>query len=56
MPTKTLIWIGMIIGSFVGSYIPTLWGVDVLSMASIIFSTLGGIGGIFVGFYISKMM
>jgi len=56
MSTKTLIWVGMFVGSFIGGYIPALWGVDVLSMTSIIFSTLGGIGGIFGGYYLSKLL
>ena len=50
MSTKTLIWIGMIVGSAIGGYLPLLWGGDLLSFSSLILSTLGGIGGIWLGY------
>jgi hypothetical protein len=50
MSRKTLIWIGLGIGSTVGSVIPALWGSSaIFSMSSIILSAVGGIIGIWAG-------
>lgn len=45
---------GMIIGSVVGSYIPSLWGGGVLSLSSFIFGTFGSIGGIWIAFRLTR--
>jgi hypothetical protein len=50
MSRKSLIWIGLALGSFVGSFIPLIWGDSVFSAWSVIFSGLGGIAGIYFGF------
>ena len=50
MSKKTLIWIGLFIGSTMGGYLPTLWGADGLTLSSVLGSTMGGIGGIWLGF------
>jgi hypothetical protein len=47
---KTLIWIGLFIGSTIGGYLPALWGSDVFSFSSVLGSAIGGIGGIWLGF------
>ena len=52
MSKKRAIWIFMGIGSVVGGYIPALWGADMFSFSSIIFSTIGGFLGIYLGFTI----
>ena len=54
MSTKTLIWIGMIVGSAIGGYLPLLWGGDLLSFSSLILSTLGGIAGIWLGYRLGE--
>jgi hypothetical protein len=54
MSTKTLIWIGMFVGSAIGGYLPVLWGGDLLSFAGLILSTLGGIGGIWLGYRLGE--
>ena len=56
MSAKSLIWIGVFAGSTVGSFLPMLWGGDVLGVSSIIWSTIGGLAGIWVGFKVSKMI
>ncbi len=56
MSPKSLIWIGVFIGSTIGSFIPTLWGDSALSFSSIIGSTIGGVVGIWVGFKLSRML
>lgn len=54
MSRKTLIWIGVAVGSTVGSLIPALWGGDMFSLSSVILSTVGGIAGIWLGFRLSE--
>jgi uncharacterized membrane protein YeaQ/YmgE (transglycosylase-associated protein family) len=54
MNSKSIIWMGMIVGSAVGSFIPSLWGAGLLSFSSIIFSGIGGIIGIWIGFKMSR--
>jgi hypothetical protein len=47
---KTLIWIGLTLGSIAGGYLPALWGGDLLSFSSVILSTAGGMLGIWLGY------
>ena len=47
---KQLVWIGMIVGSTIGGFIPSLWGASLLSFSSILLSALGAIAGIYVAF------
>lgn len=49
------IWIGMFIGSSLGSYLPALWGASLFSFSSIILGAVGGIAGIWAGFKLSQM-
>ncbi len=50
METKTLVWIGLFVGSSVGSTLPMIWGADVFSISSVLLSAVGGILGIWLGF------
>ena len=43
-----LIWIFITIGGFIGGYLPTLFGADAISWATIIGSTVGSIVGIWL--------
>jgi hypothetical protein len=54
--TKKFVWIGLIVGSTVGNLIPTLWGGDAISLSGILFSLIGGIIGIWVGFRVGQSM
>jgi uncharacterized membrane protein YeaQ/YmgE (transglycosylase-associated protein family) len=45
-----MILFGMIIGSCIGGYVTTLFGSGMLSFASLIGSTIGGIIGIWITF------
>ena len=56
MNTKTLIWIGVTVGSAIGGWIPTLWDASFISFSGIIGSTIGGIVGIYAGFKLSQMI
>jgi hypothetical protein len=42
--------IGMIIGSTLGGFVPLIWGADLLSFWSIIFTAIGGFAGIWLGY------
>ncbi|MBC7972511.1 MAG: hypothetical protein H7Z11_20695 [Verrucomicrobia bacterium] len=53
---KLLIGIGMFVGSTIGSYVPVLWGCSMLSFISILFSFIGGIVGIWLGYQVSKYL
>ena len=48
--TKKLIWIGMFVGSTIGNMVPMLWGGDMMSVSGILFSLVGGLAGIWVGY------
>jgi uncharacterized membrane protein YeaQ/YmgE (transglycosylase-associated protein family) len=53
---KLFITIGMIVGSVVGGYLPTLFGADYFSMASVIVSTIGALFGIYVGYKLGQWL
>ena len=55
MNTKSLIWIGLFIGSTIGSVLPSLWGAGMFSFSSILLSAVGGIFGIWAGFKVGNM-
>jgi hypothetical protein len=40
----------MLVGSAIGSFIPELWGLEVLSLASVVCSGIGGAAGIWIGY------
>ncbi|MBI3572577.1 MAG: hypothetical protein HY092_00040 [Candidatus Kerfeldbacteria bacterium] len=51
---KSLIWIGVFLGSTLGSAVPLLWHAGWLSFSSIIGSTVGGLVGIWAGYKIGS--
>lgn len=53
MSARFLVFIGMTIGSIIGGYIPTLWGAGFFSYSSILFSGIGAIIGILIGYKLS---
>jgi hypothetical protein len=54
MKSNPLIWIGLFIGSTIGGFIPGLWGAGILSFSGVIFSAIGGLAGIWLGFKLSN--
>jgi len=50
MTTKTMVWIGLFVGSSIGGYLPSLFGAGAFSGWSIFGSTLGGVVGIWGGY------
>ena len=55
MSQKTIVFLGMFIGSTIGGYIPTLFGAGILSYKSVFFSGVGGILGVWIGYKISNL-
>lgn len=50
MSGKSLVMIGMFVGSIIGGYIPVLFGASLLSFASLIGNTIGAVAGIFIAY------
>ena len=48
MSSKTLMYIGVTVGSIIGGYVPALWGGSLFSVSGILFSTLGGAIGLVI--------
>ena len=48
MSNRSLFLLGATIGGLIGAYVPSLWGAGDFSGWSILFSTLGGLGGIWL--------
>jgi predicted MFS family arabinose efflux permease len=44
------IWLGILIGSSIGGMVPTLWGADLLSYASVALSGVGALIGLWLGY------
>ncbi len=56
MSTKTFVWLGVIIGSVIGQWIPTLFGQSFFSIAAILGSGVGSIIGIIAGIKIGEAL
>jgi hypothetical protein len=54
MDSKKLTWLGMGVGSTIGSYLPVLWGGGLFSLSSVLFGVIGAIAGIWLGFKLSQ--
>ncbi len=48
MPSRSLIWIGILIGSTIGGFIPELWGAELFSYSSLLLSGIGAFLGIWI--------
>lgn len=54
---KLLIGLGAFIGGIAGAYVPSLWGdTEFFSIMSIVFSTIGAIVGIWLGYVLAKRL
>ena len=54
MSQKTVVYIGLFIGSTIGGFIPALWGDSMLSLSAVFLSGVGGIVGIFIGYKLTS--
>lgn len=53
MNSKSLIWIGVTVGSTLGSLVPSLWGAGFLSFSSVLLTAVGGFTGLWFGYKLS---
>ncbi len=53
---KLFIWLGMFVGSVVGGYIPVMFGSEFLSFASVLWSGIGAVVGILIGYKVAKAL
>ena len=51
---KKIIVVTTVIGSFIGGYIPSLWDSNMFSLSGVLFTALGGIIGIWIGYKMSE--
>ncbi len=47
---KQMIWLGLVVGSVIGGFIPSLWGAEAFSFSSIFLSAVGAVAGIWLAF------
>ena len=48
-----IIWLGILIGSTIGGFIPELWGADMISYSSLLLSGVGAFAGLWIGYRMS---
>jgi hypothetical protein len=54
MYTRRVIWLSATMGMIVGGAVPALWGGSQIGVASLFLGTLGGIAGVWAGFYLTN--
>jgi len=54
MSQRMIIYIGMFIGSSIGSVLPVIWGGSMLSLSSVMLSAVGGIVGVIISFEVIR--
>lgn len=54
MSAKSIIIMFAVVGSFIGSYVPVLFGVSAFSYTSVALGGVGGFVGIYVGYKITS--
>lgn len=54
MSSKTLMYLGVTIGSIIGGYLPALWGGSLFSVAGVLTSSLGGAIGLVITYKLIK--
>jgi uncharacterized membrane protein YeaQ/YmgE (transglycosylase-associated protein family) len=47
------IWLGILIGSTIGGFIPEMWGADMFSYSSLLLSGAGAFAGLWIGYKMS---
>ena len=47
------IWLGVLIGSTIGGFIPALWEAELLCYSALLLSTVGAFVGLWIGYKLS---
>ena len=53
---KKVLWICLALGTTVGGFVPTIWGASSLGVVSLLFSGIGGLGGVWMARRISESL
>jgi hypothetical protein len=53
---RKLIWLGLIVGSAAGNFVPLLWGGSAMSMSGMLFAFVGGLAGIWAGYKLGNRL
>jgi uncharacterized membrane protein YeaQ/YmgE (transglycosylase-associated protein family) len=56
MNAKTLVRLGILIGSTVGGYVPTFFGAELLSFSALFGSLIGGIVGVWIAYKVDEQL
>jgi len=54
MPSKKVIGVGMVAGSLIGGYIPSLFGVGMVSFIPLFTSAIGAVIGIYLAYRLTR--
>jgi uncharacterized membrane protein YeaQ/YmgE (transglycosylase-associated protein family) len=54
MQSRSLIWMGVFVGSTIGGLIPELWGDGMFPYSSVLLSEVGALVGLWIGFKMSR--
>jgi len=54
MSSKTAVMIGMVLGSTIGGYLPSFFGISAFSFIGIVGNVVGGIVGIFIAYKLTS--
>jgi hypothetical protein len=54
MNSRKVVWVWMVVGSTLGGCVPMIWGQDLFSFSSVLFSAIGAIIGIYFGYKLSN--
>jgi len=50
---RSRIWLGILIGSTIGGFVPELWGGDLFSYSGVLLSGVGAFIGLWLGYKLS---
>jgi len=50
LAVQARIWLGILVGSTIGGFIPSLWGADLLSYSAVFLSGVGALVGLWIGY------
>lgn len=52
--SRKAIWFGMVVGSTLGGFVPRLWHAGMFSLSGILWSTVGGLAGIWAAYRLTR--